>query len=182
MYLLLRSNAVHHSAASWDGYNVRMLNPYASFLGDRDPVQVVSSTPAELRRYFDSLGPDGLRRSYAEGKWSAKQVLCHLADCEVVFAFRLRQALAEEHHTIQTFDQEKWARSYESCDAEAAMETFRVLRGWNLALIQSLPPEVMSKPLTHPERGTMEYRDLLETMGGHDLNHLGQLAKIAGEK
>ncbi len=171
-----------HDRATLDGYNVRMLNPYASFLGDRDPIQVVSHTPTELARYFESLGQDGLRRSYAPGKWSAKQVLCHLADCEVVFAFRLRQALAEDHHTIQPFDQEKWARSYESCDAQGAVETFRVLRGWNLALIRSLPAEVMSKPLTHPERGTMEYRNLLETMGGHDLNHLGQLAQIAGEK
>ncbi len=157
-----------------------MLNPYAAFLGDRDPVQVAGETAAKLRSYYDTLGESGLGRSYAPGKWSAKQVLCHLADCEVAFSFRLRQALADDHHTIQPFDQEKWALSYDCYDARTALETFTALRNWNLGLIRSLKPEVMSKPLTHPERGAMEYRNLLETMGGHDLNHLSQLAKIAG--
>jgi hypothetical protein len=159
-----------------------MLNPYASFLGDRDPIQVASETPSRLKHYLTSLGEEGLKRSYGPGKWSAKQVMCHLADCEVAFAFRLRQALADDHHTIQPFDQEKWALSYDCYGAQAAVETFTALRNWNLGLIRSLKPEIMSKPLTHPQRGTMEYRNLLETMGGHDLNHLGQLARIAGEK
>jgi hypothetical protein len=38
----------------------------------------------------------------------------------------------------------------------------------------------LSKPLTHPERGTMTFQVLIETMAGHDLNHLGQMEAIAG--
>jgi hypothetical protein len=34
--------------------------------------------------------------------------------------------------------------------------------------------------MTHPERGEMTFRTVVETMGGHDLNHLGQLERIAG--
>ena len=37
----------------------------------------------------------------------------------------------------------------------------------------------MSKPVTHPERGTMTFQTLLETMAGHDLNHLQQLETLA---
>ncbi len=105
--------------------------------------------------------------------------MCHLADCEIAFGYRLRQALAEDHHVIQPFDQELWARSYAGYDAQAAMMTFSCLRQWNLMLLRSLPAEAMSKRLLHPERGDMTFRELVETIAGHDLNHLAQLEAIA---
>jgi len=37
----------------------------------------------------------------------------------------------------------------------------------------------MEKKLTHPERGDMTFRTVIETMGGHDLNHLNQLETAA---
>ena len=105
--------------------------------------------------------------------------MCHLADCEIVFAYRLRQALAENHHVIQPFDQELWARNYTGYDAQAAMMTFSCVRQWNLMLLRSVPVDAMSKELLHPERGEMTFRELLETIAGHDLNHLAQLEAIA---
>ena len=48
----------------------------------------------------------------------------------------------------------------------------------NIQLIDSLPPEAFLKPVTHPERGVMTFGTIVETMGGHDLNHLGQIEKI----
>jgi len=155
------------------------MNPYASHLGDRDPLPVITATPQRLAAQLDRLGPDGIERPYAPGKWNARQVLCHLADVELVFAFRLRQALAEDHHVIQPMDQEKWAAMYHAFGARAALEVFTTVRKWNLALIANLPPAVMSKPVTHPERGQMTYRVLIETMAGHDLNHLKQIESIA---
>jgi hypothetical protein len=106
--------------------------------------------------------------------------LCHLADCELVFSFRIRQALAQDHHVIQPFDQEIWARNYEGYDTQAAMMTFSCVRQWNLMLLRSVPPEAMKKELHHPERGEMTLRVLIETIAGHDLNHLAQLEAIAG--
>jgi uncharacterized damage-inducible protein DinB len=158
------------------------VNPYATQLADRDARQVVSETPEKLERLVQHLGPDGLQRASAPGKWTMREVLCHLADTEIAFAFRLRQALAEPHHTIQPFDQDAWARNYAELDARAALETFSALRRWNVALIAGLPPQAYSKPLTHPERGTMTFRTLVETMAGHDLNHLRQIETLAAQR
>ena len=155
-------------------------NPYASFVGEQAPRQVIGATGDKLEELAQTLGPAGVERSPAPGKWSTREIFCHLADCEVVFAFRLRQAAAEPHHVIQPFDQDKWASSYSAFDAAAALHVFRTVRQWNLKLIDSLPPEVFSKPLTHPERGQMTFQVLVETMAGHDLNHLGQIEAIAG--
>jgi len=154
------------------------LNPYARFLGDGDPLEVLPETAARLGTYLKELGPDGIETSLAPGKWNAREIITHLADCEIAFAFRLRQALAEDHHVIQPFDQEKWAAPYAAFDANAAFAVFSSVRRWNLALIKSLQPEQKEKPVTHPERGTMTVWTIVETMAGHDRNHLGQLERI----
>jgi len=155
------------------------MNPYNSFLGTREPRQVIASTPERLQELFDSLGAEGAEESPAPGKWSAREILCHLADCEIVFAFRLRQTLAEPHHVIQPFDQDVWARNYAAYDAQSALAVFSAVRNFNVKLLESLAPDAFSKPVTHPERGTMTFQSIVETMGGHDLNHIGQIEKIA---
>ena len=56
---------------------------------------------------------------------------------------------------------------------------FRSTREWNLKLIASITPEELAKKLTHPERGEMSLGVIVETMAGHDLNHLAQIEGIA---
>jgi hypothetical protein len=155
------------------------LNPYASFLGDRDPLAVIRSTPAALKDQADRIGSRRIRTSPAPGKWSARDILAHLADCEIVFAFRLRQALAEDDHHIQPFDQNLWARTYDLADPAAALAVFTAVRAWNVALVETVPAATFERRLTHPERGTMTFQTVVETMGGHDINHVRQLEAIA---
>ena len=156
------------------------LNPYARFLGEQDPLAILPATPSRLKNLARSIGPDGMTRPPAPGKWSARDILCHLTDCEIAFGFRLRQTLAEDHHVLQPFDQEKWAAAYAGLDANEALATFSLLRRWNLLLIERALPGQAGKPVTHPERGTMTFSTIVETMAGHDLNHLGQLERMAG--
>jgi hypothetical protein len=97
----------------------------------------------------------------------------------VVFAYRLRQALAEPYHVIQPFDQDVWAAGYGASDAVEALAVFTAVRRWNLALFDRMTAADFDKRLTHPERGEMTVRTVLETMAGHDLNHIGQIERIA---
>ena len=154
-------------------------NPYDHFLHNREPNEVIAATPQKLREFASELQDDRAERSYAAGKWNARQIICHLADVEIAFAFRLRQAIAETNHVIQPFDQSAWAAHYERADFALATNVFCTLRSWNLAFVESLAPDALSKPLSHPERGSMTFGTLLRTMAGHDLNHLSQLERIA---
>jgi uncharacterized damage-inducible protein DinB len=140
---------------------------------------VLKATPKRLQELAQQLGPAGLERSWAPGKWSARKVLCHLADCEIAFGYRWRQVVAQPHHLIQPFDQDDWAAGYDSLGAEEALASFSALRRWSLAWLATLPPAAFSKPLTHPERGELTLRDLLALTAGHDRNHLGQLEQAA---
>src|SRR3984957_846022 len=157
-----------------------MVNPYASQLGELDPLEVIAATPAQLRALMDVIGGERAEQPRAPGKWSAREIVCHLADCEVAFAFRLRQTLAEDRHVMQPFDQDGWAKRYAGYNVEAALATFSMIRRWNLALVRSLDAADLAKPVNHPERGDMTLKTILETMGGHDRNHLKQEEEIAG--
>lgn len=156
------------------------MNPYASYLGSRNALEIAAQTPARLASLVVAIGDKRVNEAPAPGKWSPREIVTHLADCETVFAFRLRQTLAQDNPTIQPFDQEKWATTYGAYDLASALEVFSALRRWNLALIRSLNPEALQRKTTHPERGGLTFQTLVETMGGHDLNHLAQLEGIAG--
>ena len=155
------------------------LNPYDQFLAGQEPLKVLTSTARRIEKIVDELGSERADSPPSPGKWSPREIVCHLADCEIAFAFRLRQTLAEENHIIQPFDQEKWAANYAAYEMQDALAAFGAARGWNLALLRSLSPEACAKPVTHPERGAMTFRTIVETMAGHDLNHIGQLEAIA---
>lgn len=148
------------------------MNPYASFLGGQDPLAVIAATPARLSAIVNARTPAQLDEPLAPGKWSVRQVLIHLADTEMVFAFRIRQTLAEPGHTIQPFDQDLWAKHYDAYDALAAIRLFVAAREWNVALLRTLPADAFALTVTHPERGAMTLQTIVETMGGHDVNHL----------
>jgi uncharacterized damage-inducible protein DinB len=154
-------------------------NPYEKFLADQEPLRVLASTARLIENIVNELGGERANLAPAPGKWSAREIVCHLADCELVFAFRLRQTLAEDRHVIQPFDQERWADNYSAYSLDQALSAFNAARNWNLALLRSLSPEVHSKPVTHPERGALTFYAIVETMAGHDLNHLGQLEALA---
>ena len=58
--------------------------------------------------------------------------------------------MAEPHHVIQPFDQDLWARNYAAYDAQSALAVFTSVRNFNVKLIESLPADEFSKPVTTP--------------------------------
>lgn len=157
------------------------MNPYAKELGDRDPVAVLAETPARIRAEVARIGADAFTRTYEEGKWNIAQILTHLAQCEIGFSQRIRQALAVENYIAQLFDQDDWMNSEAVIDGALALEAFCSLRQFDLLLFQHLTTAQRATALTNPERGAQTVNLLLEIMAGHDLNHLAQLESMPAQ-
>ncbi len=147
-------------------------NPYASFLDGRPTPDILADTPIALASIFASLTPSQALQSPAPGKWSPLEVLCHLADCEIAHGFRLRQTVSLSNPLLQPFDQDLWAIGYRSHSVAEALALFTSLRNWNLAFVAALPPSSLTRTAHHPERGDLTLQILLDTMAGHDLNHI----------
>lgn len=159
------------------------INPYAQFLhaGD-DPFAVMAATPELLSGYLGKIRPERAEQPWMPGKWSIRQVMAHLADCEMAFGFRIRQTLAEPGLKVQAFNQDLYANHYDGYDLKTAQAAFLSMREWNLKLLTTVSAEERSYEMTHPERGTMTLWVFLESIAGHDRNHLLQIEKVAGEQ
>jgi hypothetical protein len=154
-------------------------NPYDKFLDGRPLEEILHETTNKIASLLAQIGVEKSSVRPAPGKWSPAEIVAHLADCELVFAFRLRQTLAEDNHIVQPFDQDKWAATYPGIPAAEALAVFSAMRTWNLRLLSTALPAAADRTVTHPERGTMTFETIVETMAGHDLNHLAQLERLA---
>ena len=154
-------------------------NPYAADLGDRDPVASLRHTPD---RYLELLGPwtpEQFERPYAPGKWTARQVLIHLTQVELMVQPRVRLALTSADYVVQPFEQDDLVALEPLVDARTALAAYRTLRQFGLPLFESLTPAQLATTCRHPQMGTLDVRWFLVMLAGHELRHLRQLESIA---
>ena len=161
-------------------YSKRMLGQ----LEGQDPLKIQAATAKKLGRLIQRASAAKLRKRPAPEKWSAGEILAHLADCEIVTGWRIRQILGAPGTPIQAFDQDAWsiAGHYEKRDARKSLEQFRVIREANLALLRLLTPQQKKYHGIHAERGTETIEHVASMMAGHDVNHTKQVERILERK
>jgi len=149
-------------------------------LEDRDPLDVLAETPEALEAAIDGRPEAELRRPEAPGKWSAVQVLQHLADAELVWCFRLRMALTKDRVRLEGYDQDLWAErfAYRDRDPRLALEQFTLCRALNLPLARTASPADLRRVAVHAERGEETVQHMIRLNAGHDLVHRRQIARI----
>lgn len=153
-------------------------NPYAPDLGDRDPVASLATTPDQYEALLTGWTPGQFERPYAPGKWTARQVLIHLAQAELMIQPRLRLALTAPDYVVQPFEQDDVLALEPDVDAKTALGMYRSLRQFSLPMIRSLTPAQLAVTCTHPQAGTLDVRWFLVMLAGHELRHLRQLQRI----
>jgi hypothetical protein len=153
-------------------------------LAGQDPLKVQAGTAKKLERLIRGVPASKLRKRPAPGKWSAGEILAHLADTEIVVGWRMRQILGAPGTPIQAFDQDSWvaAGHYEKRDPRKSAEQFRVLREANLSLLKSLAPQQWKDHGMHSERGVETIEHIVRMMAGHDVNHTKQVERILERK
>lgn len=170
------TNRIDTAADEAEGYIAAVLE----LLGDRDPVEVLEALPAAIDQRASDLSAEELRQPEEPGKWSAIEVVQHLADSELVWAYRLRSVVAEDGAPLTGYDQDGWAKAlrYREVAVADALDQLRTLRAVNLRLLRSLTPEERQHSGVHSERGpeTVEY--MIRLYAGHDLVHLAQLDRV----
>ena len=98
-----------------------------------------------------------------------------------MLGWRVRSILGAPGTPIQAFDQDKWAATFQYAkrNPKESLETFRVLRENNLAMLKSVSRSLWNNYGMHQERGKETVKLLVQRMGGHDLNHLKQIEEMA---
>jgi DinB family protein len=148
---------------------------YTKDLGDREPLAAMRDTIGRIVSLTNSWTAERFERPYAPGKWTARQVLVHLAHTEMALGVRARMALATPNYAAQPFDQDAWiARETRTTAAEAVSALVGISR-LNTALFESLSPDDRAVTMSHPQYGTISVDWIIHLIAGHQIHHLKQL-------
>jgi hypothetical protein len=157
-------------------YTQRLL----SYTEGQDPLAIQRTTPDKLAAVLQSVDRKQLASRPAPDKWSIAEIFAHLADTELVISWRIRQTLSSNGTPIQAYDQDVWAKTfkYEDRDPQVSLNTFRMLRENNLALVKTVSKDLLENYGLHQERGKESVTQVIRMVAGHDVNHLQQIDKI----
>jgi hypothetical protein len=161
---------------TFEQYTARML----ALAGDDEPLGVMAATSARIAALIGGRSPADLQLSPGADRWSIAEIVSHLADAEIVLAYRVRMILSAPGTSIQAFDQNAFVRSQgaASSDAFESLSVFDAMRTANLRLLRRLTDEERDRFGVHAERGRESIRHLERMYAGHDRNHLAQIERL----
>jgi hypothetical protein len=154
-----------------------------AFAENQEPWTVLSSTADRLRELVGGRTREELMRQPDPSRWSVAQILAHLADAEVVAAWRVRSILAHDGIALQPFDQNAWEAAFRYAEVEAvdSLRLFEENRRATLSLLRRVDPLLHANHGMHAERGRETITHLLRLYAGHDLNHLSQVERLIAD-
>lgn len=153
------------------------------YVQGRDPRTVLTETPGRLRALVSGAAAADLQWTSSPTRWSVGQIVAHLADAEIVGAWRFRSTLAQDGVALQAYNQEVWASEfhYEAAPAADSVALFGALRAATLRTLDAVDPARLQHAGMHAERGRESIDQLMLVYAGHDLNHLAQIERLLDE-
>ena len=123
-----------------------------------------------------NITPEELDARPGPGRWTAREIVHHLADSEMTSAIRLRLLLAEDRPAIRGYDQDEFARRlHYDRPHESSLEAFRWARETTAELLERMSPADWLRGGTHSEVGEYGLEKWLEIYAGHAHKHAQQI-------
>jgi hypothetical protein len=134
----------------------------------------------EVIRALGGFPAENLDAHPIPDKWSAREIVHHLGDCESIAAIRLRKLIVEEHPTIEGFDQDAFAQKlkYNERDMAPALDAFRSARAVTAQLLAILSDEEWKRKAIHTESGPYSVEKWLRIYADHAHNHAVQIQRL----
>ncbi len=130
--------------------------------------------PQLLREAIAGMTAEQIDAAPIPGKWSTRQVICHLADFEPIMITRFMRILSEENPSFPGGNPDLLAGSlaYESRDIETEIRYIEASRAHMAAILRTLTPEQFARGGVHSEYGPKTITQLLTAIAHHIQNHI----------
>jgi DinB superfamily len=134
----------------------------------------------EVISALEGFPKDKLTANLIPGKWSAAEIVQHLADSEMTSAIRLRRLLVEDHPVIHGYDEALFAKRlrYNERDLAPALEAFRGARATTAQLLDRMTEEDWRREGTHTDSGRYTTEDWLKIYAAHAHGHADQIRRL----
>jgi hypothetical protein len=137
---------------------------------------------AEVSAALEGATDADLDRRPAPGKWTAREIVHHLADSEMTSAIRLRRLIAEDNPVIVGYDQEEFARRLKySRPIAASLDAFKAARETTAQILDLLSETEWQRAGTHSESGPYSVATWLEIYAAHARGHAQQIRHARGQ-
>ena len=137
------------------------------------------ASAGRLREAVAGLSPEQLKQRPIAGKWSTLEVVCHLADFEIVFVNRIKRVIAEDKPNLPGGDEKLFAARlcYHDRDAQNELALVDALHAQVAAILRTLKPDDFQRNGIHSEAGPMTLETLVKRTTGHIAHHLKFVAE-----
>lgn len=107
------------------------------------------------------------------GKWSIHEVVCHLSDCEGLYADRIKRALAEDQPTLPGLDPDLHVKvAFPDRDVEEELRIIELVRSQMTRILKTLSPADFERIGIHAEAGPLTVEALLARIAPHISHHV----------
>lgn len=130
--------------------------------------------PQKLRDAIDGMSEQQIDASPIPGKWSTRQIICHLADFEPVYADRMKHVIAEDEPTFAGGFHKQFADhlAYDQRDIREELTLIESVRNHMARILRSLPPQAFERTGIHSIEGPMTLGSLLQRITSHIPHHV----------
>ena len=142
-------------------------------------LQEYSGGATELEKSLQDVQERQFDQRPIAGTWSIRQVVCHLADAEIVYAERMKRVLTEDNPTVFDWSPDASIRdnfcSHRNPYQE--VELIAALRIHMRSILEPLDVEMWHRTAVHSSDGPMTLETLLENITHHIPHHIQFIEK-----
>ena len=161
------------------GDNNPYYDRYINLIEDDDIIVALKEQIKTSENFLKTLTEEQGNYSYADGKWTMKEVLGHVIDTERIMAYRALAFARNEKQSLPGFEQDDYVAesNLKKRSLIDMINEFRTLRESNINLFKGFDAEILNR------RGTASGSEvtvlaLIYIIAGHEKHHM----KILKEK
>jgi hypothetical protein len=130
--------------------------------------------PQLLRKVVAGMTHEQLAARPVPGKWSTLEVICHLADFEIVCSDRMKRVIAENEPAFSSGDPDLFAArlAYHDRIAEEELLLIATIRKHVARILCTLKAEDFQRLGIHSEAGPLTLETLVQRMTAHIPHHV----------
>jgi DNA-directed RNA polymerase subunit F len=130
--------------------------------------------PIDLSLAVAGMSPDEIDFRPSENVWSTREIICHLADFELINAERIKRVIAEDQPTLFNAEPEPFAATlaYSAREFEQELVLIASLRRHIATILRELKPEHWNRTGNHSVDGPLTLAQLVNRVTIHIPHHI----------
>jgi hypothetical protein len=142
-------------------------------------IEGYAAGPDLLREAVRGMSQEQVMARPVAGKWSTLEVVCHIADFEIVGADRIKRVIAEEKPTLPDGDEKAFAAklAYHERDLEQELQLIGAIRGQVARILNTLNDGDFARVGVHSAAGAMTLQQFIERAVNHISHHIKFIAE-----